>query len=397
MIVDRQCTVAYDRGDMLNRNYFVLVVLSLSQVALANDGFYQGSGSELKPITNQALQVVSERLRISFLEPNICYPVLYKGKKLKYDQKHAIDDSKIHLGSKSFCPTGKVSQNLSSQLRTMWHAEAEYLIRAKTKVTCVQFGFPVPQWETRYTVNDDSNEEGLHEVNMPAVANFRTSIDGHEVKKLEIKNLVISTSNNKSSPGYTWLASFAKVGEYRLKTTYDFGANYSAQYFEGSQYLKGRRPWFLPNDDKISGPMMANGAHSAMHLLYYLTPLNSWGPPPPSSVQIEIHFPKSVPVEFAVPLELSPNCVDNRLWTFEIKNAVPSREIDVSLPWMNYPRTTSDLPKMQTWAEWQAWISVFDKGVQISCSVKDRISKNMALKDLPALQAFPCVQSCFEK
>jgi hypothetical protein len=383
---------------MLKRHDFLAVAVIFPLAALANDGFYQGSGSELKPITHQSLHVLSENLKINFIDPNVCYPVIYKGKGLEYEQKHAIDESKIKLGSKTPCPTGKDSLTLSSHLRTMWHAEASYHIRADEKVTDIQFGFPVPQWEASYVVNDDSAAEGLHEVKLPAVAGFKTWVDGQEVKKLDLKSLVISPRNSKKTQGYTWLMSFDKGREYDLKSTYDFGVGYSADYFEGAQYPKGHRPWFLPEDKPgNSSEKKKNRWLEAVSLIYYLTPLKSWGAPPPTSVQIEIHFPKAIPVEFAVPIALNPACIDNELWTFEMKNTVPSQELKVSLPWMRYPQTTSDLPKLHTWAEWQTWVSTFKNGVRITCGVRDRILKNMAREDMPALQAFQCVQSCFEK
>jgi hypothetical protein len=59
-----------------------LTALCCGQIALANDGFYQGGGSSLRPLENIQMRVIEEQLLIQPLPEPVCYHLRFRGRTL---------------------------------------------------------------------------------------------------------------------------------------------------------------------------------------------------------------------------------------------------------------------------------------------------------------------------
>lgn len=378
-------------------NSFTIIFLFnlfLPGLAHANDGFYQGAGDTLFPVRNKYLRVVKEELKISYIhiKQRKCYDVFYKGKKasnLKAEApsyafgtlKPASNYKKISF-LEQFCPR--------------WKATAVYEVFSSKEQKNVQMGFPVPTW-------DFTDNSGMPLIQVPGAVNFKTYIDGKEIRNTKLKWLKAGNIKNLYGDkvlGYTWHANYGKSTKHILKTEYEFSVDYSIGFYEDREYMKGKRPWFVPQpDDNNLGHFGA-----AQTMQYYLTPLQLWSPPPPSSINIDINLPGNLPVTYAVfSLGMTPTCIDTHSLHFEIKNRFPETDLKISYPAERWEadRIFDDvegwdkLSQILTQENWDKWIQSNDlQETKFTCGFIENM-QIIAEKELEqTLQLIDCVKSC---
>ena len=56
------------------------ITLVLFQTATANDAFYQGGGSSLRPLNNPQMRVIEEKLLIHPMPQPVCYRLRFHGR-----------------------------------------------------------------------------------------------------------------------------------------------------------------------------------------------------------------------------------------------------------------------------------------------------------------------------
>ena len=65
---------------MFNPRYLLIfLACAYSQTNIANDGFYQGAGSTLRPLYNPEMRVIEEKLWISPMTSPRCYQLRFRG------------------------------------------------------------------------------------------------------------------------------------------------------------------------------------------------------------------------------------------------------------------------------------------------------------------------------
>ena len=337
-----------------------LTALCCGQIALANDGFYQGGGSSLRPLENIQMRVIEEQLLIQPLPEPVCYHLRFRGRTLdawNLTPTGAAPPLKAEEFATVADPTHCTpsAAPLHDRLLSLWQAQAEYQVEALADQESVQMGFPLPTWESTYYLNPDKEWDALP---TPAVANFRTFIDGKLVENPRLTWLEVSKPGEVASDktlGFTWRASFKKGRKYTLRTEYDFGADYSADFYLGQEYREGEDlPWF------ITPPVPKETvSHPAISLRYYLSPLHAWGAHPPKRITIEIRRPPGVPIAYLVPVMPKPACVDAYSLHYEYRDAYPDSELVVSMPqWFasddwGEPKHWPQQP--ETPEQWQRW------------------------------------------
>lgn len=345
-----------------------------------NDGFYQGAGATLQLMKSKSMRVLRERLVISPIEPPVCVEVLVRGKPLptatdnsppQFHQELPADA--ITLDQPNACPA---QPNVRRMLVLGWKAVARYDAAALEDVPAAQIGFPVPEWDFDY-----DSDEGLEGVRLPAVARFRTSIDGAEVEGIETRRL-------EEKLGYVWHASFKKGQRSTLVTRYHFGEVYSNSFYSGREYTTVQ-PWFLYGGQSDYDRDRWPGASS---MIYYLTPMSSWADPPPESVSIRIDLPLATPVEYFVPVGLPVACVGLHELHFEILGAFPTADLRVSYP--SYDEHTQKRPDLQTEAQWRAWLATLGGKAKLTCELTKAMKARADAGLLRTLGRVPCVKSC---
>lgn len=369
-------------GKYVNRTLFMQLVLVAWAVilpirTLANDGIYQGSGSTLTMVKNSHVRVHEEHLSIAPIYPPLCYSVLINGKPIKdgMDIDPIRKSANITVGPRVECSD-------TDDLRARWRAVAEYQVVASRTQNNVLIGFPIDTW----TRDFKDNHGDLGRLDAPGVANFRTFINGEEMEHLTLKrlgsDLTGSKPNEKTSLGYTWRASFLAGKRYYLRTEYDFGMRNSNSFYEGREYLPGETPWFW------------EGKYAADGFFYALTPLNSWGSPPPERIKIVVKLPPGVPVTHVVPMELKPSCITTNTLHYEIGNQFPSQDLVLNMPAIEYLQKVGyeRLHTIKQWREWQKTLG--GAAVKIGCDVIKEL-KAGADPDLQAqMNDMQCVSSC---
>jgi len=370
-----------NRMKISRRNIFAGAMIIFSNVTMANDGFYQGSGSTLTITKNSHLRVREEKLLIAPIISSECYSVYANGKIIK-NGAIITESARITLGSRTKCHSS------FEQLYAEWHAKADYQIDVLQSQQNVLIGFPVETWDREYNAADGD----LYSVDAPGVVNFRTYINDEEVKPLELKKLKSHNvkAGSRDELGYTWLGSFDAGKPYHLRTEYDFGADNSNAFYGGSEYLAGETPWFF----EVVDP----GQFPANKLKYYLSPINSWASPPPDQIRIEVQLPLEIPVTYFVPLDLKPVCVTNKALHYLLKNQFPAHELLLSMPstgWMKLKKARfKPLHTLTQWNQWQKTLG--GETVKIGCDVIEDLKKSAA-PDLQAhMSAYQCVVSCSE-
>jgi len=344
--------------------------------ALANDGFYQGSGSTLQMVNNPHLRVREEKLVIYPNDPVACYPVYADGKPVQDGMQHQ-ERPVVTLGPRAKC------EDSFRQLYAKWHAVAEYDVEVLQAQDNVQIGFPVAWWNRDYVAADGD----LASLEAPGVAAFHTYINGAEIRSLALKTLQSPGASGlrRAAVGYAWKASFAAGQPYRLKTEYDFGADVSNAFYAGSEYAEGETPWFFQVVDA--------GTFTASRLIYFLTPINSWAPPPPDRISIEVRLPAGIPVTYFVPVYFKPSCVSSGAMHFRIEHRGPARELELSMA--NRENTRGALRPLTTVAQWNAWQKTLGgPSVKIGCDVIEALMKTAAPDLRARLQAYQCAASC---
>ncbi len=361
---------------------FAGVIFILANTALANDGFYQGSGSTLRLAKNSYLRVHKENLLIIPINPPECYSVYANGKELKEGMDLKIDEAKVTIGARTKC-NGTSTDMFSAK----WRVVADYQVVVLQSQQRVSIGFPVDTWRRDFIAADGD----LYYLYPPGVVNFRTYINDEEIKPLELKKL--RSHNDKTGSrdelGYTWSASFEKGKSYRLRTEYDLGVNNGNAFYKGREYLSGETPWF-------SGVMPE--PFPAERIIYFLTPINSWAAPPPEQIKIEVRLPTEIPVTYLVPLELKPACVTSKALHYLLKNKFPSNELSLSMPssgWLNAKKES--LKPLRTLGQWKRWQKTLGgETVKIGCDAIEELKKS-AEPDLQAhMSAYQCAVSCGE-
>lgn len=363
--------------------------LAVPPVARPNDGFYQGAGYHLVPVRSTALKVRRETLRITAIDPPRCHDVLHEGRRIEFPPAgEAIEFEKcpdvraFAAGPPRPCGAEWLPWR---EFSARWRAEAVYWVEALDSVRDVTIAFPVPTWDFEYFCDG-----GLEGARLPAVVAFETFIDETRVPQTSIRELGLeglpqgpegSVSSRDKTLGYAWRASFSKGGRYTLRTAYDFGVDTVSGFYEGHEYPRGVRPWFLPDAAvKLGG---------AEHLLYYLTPIRSWAEPPPESISIRVDLPRDVPVTYFVPVALRPTCVDEHAYQFELAMQWPPMDIDIA-----YPMKRSVRPPIRTSRQWSAWIASLGEGVKLTCTLRDQLARDADKPVEDAIRALECVESC---
>jgi hypothetical protein len=358
--------------------------------AMGNDGFYQGSGSSMIPVKNKSLRVVSEHLFITPIDKEVSYPLLVDGKPIgpKYKGQFKTKAAYAQIG-----PAANSKHDISNAFIPRWHAHVEYEIEALEEQNDVVMGFPVPLW-----VSDFSDNEGLQSIQAPSAANFATYVDGILVRKVElnwingINNFQNYENGDKKTLVYIWKASFKKGKRYLLKTEYDFGADYSAEFFSGHQYIEGETPWFVQRD-RNKKPNDSNKCERAFTLKYYLTPLTLWADTPPSLVAIKVEMPANMPVTCAVPMYPKPCFIDKQALYYEFKNAFPDKELLISFP-VSEDWKPINPGAIKEISEWKLWQKTLGDHFKFSCLLtKDLIGTIQSGDIREELKNIDCFQS----
>jgi len=352
----------------------ITFIINIVVTVKANDGFFQGAGSDLVQIKNATMRVVSEKLEITPFEKPHCYQVYYKDSPLKDFYKTQIDTNKIFVGPEGKCEAELVYPKI---LRTYWKASATYQILANKTQKDVQIGFPVPQWEAQFEIGP----VGLESVQLPGVAKFHTFIDGTEIAGTTQRKLQMMADGRhgekteRKVPGYAWKASFEAKKRYTLKTEYEFGIVGSNAYYEDREYPKGVKPWF------IKAKLISPDSVGVSALLYYVSPLKTWATPPPKTVSIKIALPVGLPVPYLVPVGLKPTCVEEHTFYFKYKNEVPSGELDLTYPHQISWPNLKGIASQKQFDDWKLSLG----NAKFSCSL---------IKSMKTIKDDNCVDRC---
>jgi hypothetical protein len=357
--------------------------------ATGNDGFYQGSGSSMIPVKNKSLRVVTEHLSITPIDKEVSYSLLVDGKRIgpTYKGQPKTKAMYAHIG-----PVVNSKHDLSEVFTPRWHAHVEYEIEALEEQKAVVMGFPIPLW-----VGDFLDNKERQSIQVPSAVNFRTYIDGILVRNIEFRwiNGISSFQNyenvNEKTLAYIWKASFKKGKRYLLKTEYDFGVDYSAEFFSGHQYIEGETPWFVQRD-RNGHQDSINRAQRAVTLKYYLTPLTLWADAPPSLVAIKVEMPLNIPVTCTVPMSPKPCFIDQHALYYEFKNSFPNRELMISFPASEDWKTTS-LGAIKDISEWKLWQKTLGDHAKLSCPLTQEFRDSIQSADIrEELKKIDCVQ-----
>lgn len=351
----------------------------LNTPASANDGFFQGAGDTLRPVTSSALRVVRETLTLDALDAPRCYELLYRGKASQpgpdYDYKAG---EFARPGHPVLCETtAGVAQ--WPTFEATWHAKAVYEIEALDQVSEIVFGFPTSVWDAEF---QDAN--GLNSIGAAGVADFHTYIDGTEVHEPELKWLEgVSKSKDKKLLGFTWKASFSKGGRHVLITEYDMGVDISNAFYADREYPKSEPPWFLGKPEEAWNP------EGSRRVIYYLTPLRQWAGPPPERVSIVATLPRAVPMIAAVPLRPKPRCVGERSLFYELRDRFPDQDLELSYA----PFADFSTHHLETAADLEAWTNTIG-GAEINCALLSRLKAGASPEVALLLAKRSCVKTC---
>lgn len=312
------------------------------------------------------MKVLEARLDLYPLERVACYEVLINGKPVKQEYT-----SSKEVGRNPKAPFATIGRRVECQenqrtgFEARWHAAVSYDVIATEDQRKVLMGFPIPLWEESFIVRGDV--EGLDDIQVPGVVNFKSFINHREIEKVRLNGIsepnlfntpLLSEKSIERHLAYTWTSSFVANTPYRLRTEYDFATSLSASFYEGSQYLAGQQPWFL-NDQASTENIRAR------NLLYYLTPITLWGNPPPRYFRIKVSIGKNMPVTLAVPVTPKPVCVDKIAFYYLFENAFPQEELK-----MSYPKTPENLKPLRTFEDWSSWRKTLGgDGVKLSCDL----------------------------
>lgn len=374
VVVSWRNKLGNQRAFVLTAKFACILLLVAWNTAQANDGFYQGSGSTLSPVNNSYLRVRTETLVIRAISPPVCYSVYANGHPITDNENQTMGPQvKVTVG-----PSVKCGDGSADDLVVKWSADANYEIEARQSQHEVQIGFPVSTWEREYV-----DSVGMGELDAPGIANFQTFIDDAEVKHTEVKVLKPRKGDQHEQIGYAWRASFEQGKTYRLRTRYQYGEFASNGYYDGREF-HGARPWFLKSG-ALSLP--------AGTMLYFLTPLQSWAPPPPESITIELHLPSDIPVTYAIFHGVKPVCLSSNVAYYSIRHQFPKDDLGVTLPRIDAGREA--LQTLRTAEQWKKWLAALDNPrIKVECGVVNQIRKRAAPDLQAALDKFQCVSSC---
>jgi hypothetical protein len=351
-----------------------IAALWIACAAAADDGTFRGAGETLRPLRGHSLRVSREVLRLAPVQRPLCYEILFR----REPQPPGADYKRgefATLGERTGCGEG-VWATFSPE----WTAETVYEIDALEKVSDVLFAFPVRTWDVGFSAPD-----GPISLPAPGVMDFKAFFDRQAVHAEKLVWLPGAVEGKKTL-GYTWEASFKKGGRHILRTLYAFGAAANDGFLEGRDYLQGEKPWFLKEG-------VRPGAH---RLIYYLTPLKRWTPPPPSKISITVTLPAQIPMTLAVPLAPKPKCIGERSLVYESRAAFPEQEFELSYPDPGLAaKGFKFLQAPQTPEDWEAWMKTLGPAqVEMDCSLLRRLQleSGAALQDI--LSRKTCRMSC---
>jgi tetratricopeptide (TPR) repeat protein len=376
--------------------FYRLFTSVLFQTAMANDGFYQGGGSSLRPLNNPQMRVIEEKLLIHPMPQPVCYRLRFRGQfleELKPDQLlynvPLKPDEFAEIADSTVCKKDEMNEFYDNQLLSLWQAQAEYHVEALADQNSVQMGFPLPIWWAHYF---DQDTEWKQELPVPAAVNFRTFINGKLVENPRLTWLNVPDPAAEvpaiKTLGFVWQASFKKGEKYTLRTEYDFGSSYQAYDF-GRNYQSGdfsveKLPWFIAANENEEG---IDEYLSALGLFHYLIPLRTWGTQAPERISIQVKRPPGVPSTYLVPITPKPVCVDTDSLHYEYRNRYPDSKLEIYMPLWFYDqddfKSWPDLKNPDQWQRWQQTLG--GKPVSITCEVLDEVS---------APDNFTCVKQC---
>lgn len=363
----------------------VLGIVSQTNVAMANDGFFWGAGDTLRPVHSKSLRVLRENLKLNPIESKVCYQVLFRGKPQQPPPSYDYKGSEFAtIGKRLDCEAVKGAW---AKFSPEWTAEATYEIEALEDAADVLFGFPVHTWHA-----DFDDRDGLNSVPAPGVARFQTHIDSQEISATQLKWLDgIGDTGKGKTLGYTWKASFQKGKHYTLRTLYQFGIDESNAFYADHEYPKGEKPWFWKE-----------GVWSEAHrIIYYLTPLRQWASPPPAQVSIAVTLPANLPMTLAVPIKPKPKCIGERTLFYELQDAFPTQDLELSYPVSranSIPNTKSPSHKLETLTDWEAWMKTLGGSqVAMNCALLKRLENDSGVALQNILAGIKCQPSCQPK
>lgn len=369
---------------MIMRN-FVLLALWAPTTVFGNDGFYQGSGTDLFPVKNENLRVIQETLTLSPLEKAKCY-------KLNFPKSQYIDgvlkDGAMDgsVGEESNCDS-KDSESVwpvDDRLQVKWHAKAVYEIESLENQKDVQMGFPIPEWEYTWAGSD-----GLFGTKVPGATNFKVFVDGREIKKVSKKNVEVPRSQGgkgkRMAPAFVWELDFLKGRKYTLISEYDFGVEWSIGHYHGRELPNGTKAWY--NRSKKHDTLF-----QAESLIYYLHPLALWNSKPPLKIDVRIVVPKGLSSFSLLPNTKSSYCLDHDSLWLKWRDRLPEGDLRVAYP--AKPAERAAYP--QSKEEFEAWRKLMTQlqdsktKTEFACSLTKTFP---AMKDFNRLSN-PCVDHC---
>jgi hypothetical protein len=344
----------------------------------ANDGFYQGSGQDLVPIKNTNLRVISERLEISPLEKPKCYDAIFA--KSEYDKKGILkDQAKGPRLIQDDCDklTAKTNNDFAF-LTTKWHAKAIYKVEVLKTQNDVQTGFPIPQWNM-----DWQGEDGLLGTKIPGAMNFKTTMNGKIISSLQIKNVevpnIFDEHKIQNTPAYIWKLDFKQGTPYELTAEYDFGIDYSNDYYENRELPKTAKTWF-----------QHKGAES---ILYYLHPLKLWNATPPTEIKLILKNMKNIPTEYWTFITKADYCVDKDFVQLSWRNALPQNDLHATYPLKVETKPFTKKDEVLTWLNMMKLIHDHGRPLQVTCAFTKDLEKFSSDSTIEALIEV-CVKSC---
>ncbi|HEX4924634.1 MAG TPA: hypothetical protein VFV50_11130 [Bdellovibrionales bacterium] len=363
----------------------------ISSTALANDGFYQGAGSDMVPVTNEGLRVLEETLTFEPISPPACYELILP--------KGALKQPKFN----GFLGVGKRAKDcdprkFSSTFIAKWRVSAVYKIQALKSQADVQMGFPVLKWSTDFA--DEKGEELCCSGSFPGATGFKVTIDGKPVTLLS-EGAIRAASHKAGSKtfdvgevplhGYFWKASFEQGKTYTLKTSYNQGVDYSTG-FSTKAIENGGKPWYpLKSEVKPGSEQWAPGLFE--NLIYYLTPLSLWAPPAPERISIHLKLPAWMPVTLVHTNYPKATCLEPGQIHFELKQKLPDEELHVVFPEPPAAGKAPVLPKITNKAEWAAWRKTTGDA-KITCALLEQLKVGADSQLRTVLNEFTCTPAC---
>jgi hypothetical protein len=316
--------------------------------ALANDGFYEGAGTTLVPVSSKSLRVVRERLEISALKKGRCFGLFYHGKRVTTGSD-VKGDGPAEIGREVECKSAN-----EHTFRSWFTADATYQIEATGDETGIQMGFPDPGWSDEY-----QGPDGLEGFSVPGVTGFEVAINGKRIGSLaqkRVKTVPLEEENQTEAelPAYVWSASFEKGKRYTVEARYEFGDDISAGFYPGRELPPEAKYLWFDRRPVAEAVASAPDVAAARTAIYYLHPIKLWAPPAPDVIEVRVEAPPDLPVMYLQTSTPGLRCIDTKALYFRWQHSYPDRDLRVSFP-AEVDRRAFRAQPMKTDAEFSLW------------------------------------------